>query len=159
MKRQDFFSFRSLATACTVRKAQGFAKARQLVVDSQFKEGYVIRNHYMLDHPQFELGCPDDAKVRLMPGKARYNNDTFNLATVDLPNKYARCVKLTAEKVKDLRSMFNFLDIKGRKWANSIIKEQEKADEISGQETESEDEEIHEDNNSWEYVPVVRLPQ
>ena len=155
MQREEFFSFRSLASSCTVRKTVGFSKARQLTVDSQFMEGYFIRNHYMLDHPSFPVGCENDVKVRLMPGKARYN-DTFNLASVELPRKYARCVKLTAEKLKDLRSMYNFLDIKGRKWAASIFKEQEKADESSGQETEDED--VDEDNDTWEYVPVVRLP-
>ena len=48
------------------------------------------------------------------------------------------------------------LDINGSKWAASICKEHEKADGSSGQETEDVDGE--EDNDTCDYVPVVRLP-
>lgn len=136
MTQEDFFSFRSLKPAVTDRPAPGFSQARQLVVDAQYPEGYIIKKNTYL----FDMEIPDgvDRRVRLMPGRNKYDCRFFNLSQVDLPQKYPGPVKLTPEKLKDIKALWGFLDTKGRTWLDQLLTFQ--GADVSHVEEDTEDE-------------------
>ena len=181
MQREDLYNVKFLEDYCTVRHKPGISAARQLVVDSSYKEGYVIRNHYNVDHEDYPIGCESDVKVSFMPGRGPYDASKFDLSRGDLPLKYPIGVKLDTEKLTDLKSMKIYLDTKGRKWVNDVVKMQAKVIQSIGRQREAEaearaQEEAEDDpdyapegdpnasqldveNNAWEYCPPIIVPE
>ena len=154
MQQSDFFHFTSLKSICTSKQTTGISKARQLIVDTNYPEGFIINNSYILESEFPEL----EKKVRLMPGKAKYKNKNFDLSAADLPVKYNKPLRLSAKKISDLKSLWPYLDSRGRKWVDSVCVAQTRLPEEEDEEAGSDDEAFDADDVGWEYVPVVRLP-
>lgn len=155
MEREDFYDLNSLRAACTLRPAQsvGFAKARQLVLDSQYPEGYIINNTYKFDVETANV----DKCVRLMPGRAAYQPRLFNLANVHLHHKYPGVVKLAPQKLQDLHLLFNLSDTRGRAWLEQVFRTQGQNPPQPDDDTDYEDVDDP-DDDTLQYVPVMRLP-
>ncbi|KAG0717042.1 hypothetical protein GWK47_055240 [Chionoecetes opilio] len=156
MERTDFYDLRALKSACTLRRTQsvGFAKARQLVVDAQYPEGYVMKNTYNFDEETDGV----DKRVRLMPGRSPYQAQLFNLANEDFPLKYAASVRLAPAKLRDLRLLFNLLDNRGRAWLENVFTSQGQS-LPQAQEHDSDEEDVDDPEDViMEYVPVTWLP-
>lgn len=156
MIREDFFHFRTLKDQVPFRPQTGFAKARQLVIDANYPQGYIQKNTYLFDMEVDGV----DKRMRLMAGTEKnnpYSEDAFNLAAIDLPLKYPGVVKLVPEKLKDLKMLWYFLDVKGRRWVDEtlLFQGQDPMQPDDDSEIESELEDEHDDG--WEYVDVVRL--
>lgn len=153
MKTEDFFNIRCLKDAVSIRPSTGFSKARQLVVDATYPEGYTIKNTYIFD-TEF---AHTDKKVRLMPGRARYSHSVFNLADADLPPKYSGFIRVNPEKLKDLRGLWPFLDLKGRHWLSKLFEDQGQAPQDDDTESDEEPDDLDPENNTMDYLPPVLI--
>lgn len=157
MQREDFLHIRKLKDAVVIRQSPGFSKARQLVIDANYPEGYVIKNTYV-----FDVFIPDvDRKVRLMPGRNAYSPHAFNLyEAADVPLKYPGVVSIASDKLGDLHYLWPYLDLKGRRWLNNLFQEQGQApmdDELSEDEEDDPDDPEDPENNIMDYVAAPLL--
>lgn len=154
MVRNDFLDFHTLLQNVTRRAAPQFAHASQLVVDSEYPEGYFIKNDY----------SPEDStnikKVRLMKGKGRWQREKFDLSKVALTSKYPCQRLLSSEKVTDLRSLLCLLDSVSRRWLEELCNKQ---DELRREACQVPvlAEELPDDpcNTTLDYCPLDRPPQ
>ena len=118
MTSQDFFDYTTLSSCITKRSASEgkFSKASQIVVDSKFPQGYLLKDSFGLD---------DDAatKVRLSKGRAtRYRRSNFDLSAQNVPLKYAEPRLLLDSKVNDLASLLIYYpDPAKRTWLQSLV--------------------------------------
>ena len=149
MQRSDFLDVRTLLDHVTKRKAPGFSKASQIVVDGSYREGFMLKTSYeFADDPEWTH------KTRIMPGKQRYSPKNFNLNDVELRPKYATARPLQKEKLDDLKSLHCLLDLPGKAWVDSVIAEQQELQEKGRQRSSDEDETDYPDNINWEYCPL-----
>lgn len=92
-----------------------------------------------------------------MPGKARYSPGAFNLAETDLPVKYPGVVKIAAEKLANLHSLWPYLDLKGRRWLSKLLEEQGQAPMNEELPSGNEDDPDDPTNDTMEYMAALLL--
>ena len=121
MKREDFLNYDDLKTYVVQRKPRDtsvkFKDARRLAFNFRYREGYFVGLHY----PEESVVHP----VRLMPGRANYAPSKFNLGHVQLEQKYATPLQLSAEKMKDLESLTTFMTSSQAAYLKEVLAEQE----------------------------------
>ena len=86
MERSDFLDIRLLLDHITKRKAPGFSKTSQIVVDGTYHEGYMLKNSYDLAD-----NTAGTQIIRIMLGREKYSPKNFNLNDVNLPPKLCHC--------------------------------------------------------------------
>ena len=107
MMREEFLDFKALAKFVTKRPTRlPFSHARQLVVDSGYKEGYILKSDYNLADSDSRQGC---FRSRLMKGNAKYADKAFNLSHFPLQPKYPHELLLNPQKIRDLTSLIRFM--------------------------------------------------
>lgn len=121
MRLDDFLDLKSLMNAVTVRRAPHgkFSKASQIVITDTYKEGYLLKDHYM---------ASDSAatKVRLQPGQKSFDRGNFHLETVRVGCKYNQDRQLKDAKVKQLKSLLPFyVSQQKRAWLQELVAQQE----------------------------------
>ncbi|KAK3885610.1 hypothetical protein Pcinc_010201 [Petrolisthes cinctipes] len=123
MKREDFLDVWVLQNYITKCEEPGavFSQGRVFQFDAAYKMGYKIRLTYAEDAPTHTC--------KLQKSKARiYKEDIFSLHTVDLVPKYTAPIPLTAEKIKDLRSLLEHIAPRSKgKYFEDILCQQESA--------------------------------
>ena len=157
MERQEFYDIKALAKFVTKRQTQtSFSKACQLVVNSSYKEGYVIKTNY-------EFGDSDSnmRKCRLMKTNKRYSAKLFDLSTVPLVAKYPTERLLNPRKVKDLETLSQFLGPSSREWLLDLIHRQKVLETAGRSMHEEDDEEVGSDSENYllDYDDPVRVLQ
>ena len=122
MKSDDFLNIKTLAEYVTRRATGGtFHIARQLVVDKNYKEGYLLKSDYVLGVDD----SPNTTKCRLMKSRKGYNKKLFDLSSVTLAPKYPELRRLDGKKVKDLQTLTQFLGpSSSRNWLVSFVEQQ-----------------------------------
>lgn len=93
-----------LKNRITQRKATGsaFKNSRKIILKQDYKEGYLLKSDYNNDTRNI-------VKVRLMPGREPFRADLFDLGALNLPQKYTSPVRLSREKLDDLKTLLPLL--------------------------------------------------
>ena len=146
MRLHDFLDLKSLMKAATIRRAsQGkFSKASQIVITDTYKEGYLLKDHYMASDSVA-------TKVRLQPGQRSFNHGNFHLETVKVRCKYNQDRKLKDTKVRHLKSLLPFYVCQDKRaWLEGLVARQE---QLAGPAQDHDDEEVDDPEcNTMDYV-------
>ena len=144
IEREDIKDVKSLGDFVTRRQTSAlFSNACQIVCSATYKEGYLIKNDYI-----FEDLPTNVTECRLMKGPKNraYSRKLFDLSEAPLPVKYQTDRQLNPNKLKDLRTMTNFVEPSAKVWFENLFERQRElegtdATAIVEGEGEGEDEE------------------
>ena len=118
MKREDFLNIKKvLLDMVTIRRASDakFSEASQIILPFDFKEGYLLKDHYGDDDQ-------NATPVRLMPGRKRFAPSLFDLSRSAMTPKYPTEGLLKAEKVRDLQALTVFIiNSQSRAWLQELV--------------------------------------
>ncbi|KAK3893680.1 hypothetical protein Pcinc_002508 [Petrolisthes cinctipes] len=121
MRQQDFLNIDVLKRYIVNRKPKSesvsFIEARVFVFDDAYKEGYFIR----MDYSDAPLN-----PVRLMPGKKAFSQKVFNLADVQLSQKYNAPIALNEAKIVSLKRLLAYIDTTKYPYIKDILSHQER---------------------------------
>ena len=119
----------------TIRRASDakFSAASQIVLPFDYKEGYILKDHY---GPEDENCTP----VRLMPGRKRFAPSLFYFSSSAMIPKYPTERLLKAEKVRDLQALTVFIiNSQRRAWLEGLVRRQNQLRHHEPQDVEPDD--------------------
>ena len=127
----DYGTFMSTKNAVKRHAANKFSKSAVIVVCSQYREGYILKHGY---------NVPDNegTKVSALPGKRSVQS--FDLSKLPLPQKYSQERNLQTNKLKDLRSLLEYMGSAEKMWLIDLLQRQESMPAHAGDEDP-----VHED--------------
>ena len=155
MEREDFLDIEiMLKSQIATRRpvlAKAFQTAAQIIVTSDYPQGYILKDKYDLDDK-------DGKKVSVVHHTNK--NKKFDLGQVDLPHKYPQERILDNLKVKDLQNLMMFMGEAGG-WIKDLVDRQKALDSSTApnsptDEGEDDPEEVDGYDRSFEYEQRVR---
>ncbi|XP_068214138.1 uncharacterized protein [Palaemon carinicauda] len=147
MERNDFLDYSVLQSYIQEGSNDGmtFRNARVVTINCCYKEGY----HVTGTSRKVKASKP----VRLMPGTSPFTLKKFNLAAVEIPQKYPRPVCLNPQKLADLRDLLHcIVPYKKRNYLRRIFVDQDSLEEESVVGDPIVEEEEDEAEGLYEYV-------
>ena len=155
LEREDFKDIKLLAKHITKRlpPTEKFSKACQLVLDSGYKEGYLLKTDYdandTADNTQY---------VRLQKAKGDYSRKSFDLSEVPLKVKYTEERLLNPDKIKDLITLSRLMPPASEAWTKQTINKQQELARQKKPVSREDDEDVGQDpdNDLLDYDAPVR---
>ena len=95
-------------------------------------------------------------RSRLMKGNRRYSPKLFDLSTVPLQPKYPEERVLNPAKVRDLRTLSNYVGAASKAWMEDLVRRQEELQRLGSHTAQSDDEDVGSDseNNQHDYYDL-----